>query len=319
MLAANESESRARSWAVHLLWLTYHGFSGDCRAKRRPRPLQAAVGRRLARSVPRYELGGVPSHPALGGGSAICPTALPRLRSCCAACLVDHSKPTTMTKSADKGSCGNDRASQEQRHKNAQVSRTSRQPRTDEITHECRARRRAERHYGHAISPTNAVFDASPGAERDCHQAIDIGQDDCPHGSSAQNSEDRVHRVRPVIMERPARVTRSWVTAVAQGCSHCLECPTAAASPLLGTPEQEQAEREDRHRAGARARRLRLGHRRCAVPTRVPSARQLPTNRDHEGGESRSSNISMINRRKPPTSPADSFTPDFRKRAQSSE
>jgi hypothetical protein len=32
--------------------------------------------------------------------------------------------------------------------------------------------------------------------------------------------------------------------------------------------------------------------------TREPSARQLPTNHDHEGGESRSSNISMINRRK---------------------
>jgi hypothetical protein len=42
--------------------------------------------------------------------------------------------------------------------------------------------------------------------------------------------------------------------------------------------------------------------------TREPSARQLPTNRDHEGGASRSSNISMINRRKPPTSSADSFT-----------
>ena len=52
---------------------------------------------------------------------------------------------------------------------------------------------------------------------------------------------------------------------------------------------------------------------------REPSARQLPTNRDHEGGASRSSNISMINRRNPPTSSADSFTSGSQKKKRATK
>jgi hypothetical protein len=48
-----------------------------------------------------------------------------------------------------------------------------------------------------------------------------------------------------------------------------------------------------------------------------PSARQLPTNDDHEGGLGRSSNISVINRRIQPTSAADSFTSETNERIRS--
>ena len=36
---------------------------------------------------------------------------------------------------------------------------------------------------------------------------------------------------------------------------------------------------------------------RCAVSTREPSARKLPTDHEHEAGIARPSNISVINRR----------------------
>jgi hypothetical protein len=49
---------------------------------------------------------------------------------------------------------------------------------------------------------------------------------------------------------------------------------------------------------------------------REPSARQLPTNDDHEGGFGRSSDISVINRRQSAHLAADSFTSSFQRREQ---
>ena len=133
----------------------------------------------------------------------------------------------------------------------------------------------------------------------------------------AWRAQERLHR-RYWALANKSKPTGGIVTAVARelaGFVWAIGVETEkqlATVKAAGTSQRAEVNESaaERGYGGGSSRTL------CGQ-THEPSARQLPTNHDHEGGCGRPSNISVINRRIQPTSAADSFASEINERIRS--